>query len=191
MTMHGVFHLKSSTARLYTSRKEGGRGLHSVENVAHQEEQSLKSYVSRKAKSDSLMAECKRLIAIWKEADEVAAWCKKPLHGAWHKGVSEVADMARTYQRLKKSNIKANTEVLIMAAQEQALNTRAVAHRIYHTVQDPTCRLCKQHAETVAHITSGCSKLAGNEYTKKHNNVASIINRAVCAEYDLEHSKDW
>ena len=44
-----------------------------------------------------------------------------------------------------------------MAAQEQALNTRAVAHEIYHTVQDPKCRLCKQHAETVAHIISGCS----------------------------------
>ena len=78
-----------------------------------------------------------------------------------------------------------------MAAQEQALNTRAVAHGIYHTVQDSTCRLCKQHAETVSHITSGYSKLAGTEYAKKHNNVASIINMAVCAEYDLEHSKDW
>ena len=31
MTMHGVFHPKSSTARLYISRKEGGRGLHSIE----------------------------------------------------------------------------------------------------------------------------------------------------------------
>ena len=58
MTMHGVFHPKLSTARLYTSRKEGGRGLHSIENVVHQEEQSLKSYVSRKAESDPLMAEC-------------------------------------------------------------------------------------------------------------------------------------
>ena len=43
----------------------------------------------------------------------------------------------------------------------------------------------------MAHITSGCSKLAGTEYTKRHNNMASIIYRAICAEYDLEHSKDW
>ena len=74
MTMHGVFHPKSSTARLYTSRKEEGRGLHSIENAVRQEEQSLKSYVSRKAESDPLMAECKRLIATWKEPDEAAAW---------------------------------------------------------------------------------------------------------------------
>ena len=37
----------------------------------------------------------------------------------------------------QKSNIRANTQVLIMAAQEQALNTRAVAHEIYYIVQDP------------------------------------------------------
>ena len=66
MTMHDVFQPKSSTARLYTSRKKGGRGLHSFENVVHQEEQSLKSYVSRKTESDPLIAECKRLIATWK-----------------------------------------------------------------------------------------------------------------------------
>ena len=61
MTMHGVFHPKSSTARLYTSRKKGGRGLHSIKNVVHQKEQSMKTYVSRKAESDPMMAECKRL----------------------------------------------------------------------------------------------------------------------------------
>ena len=82
------------------------------------------------------MAECNRLIAIWKEPGEAAAWYEKPLHGAWHKGVSEVADMTHTYQWLNKSNIKANTEALIMAAQKWALNTRAVAHEIYHTVQN-------------------------------------------------------
>ena len=136
------------------------------------------------------MAEFKPLIATWKEPDKTAAWYEKPLHGAWHKGVSEVADMARTYQWLNKSNIKANTEALIMAAQEQALNTRAVAHEIFHTVQDPRCRLCKQHTETVAHVTSSCSKLAGTEITERHNSVASIVYRAKCAEFNLEHSKD-
>ena len=67
-----------------------------------------------------------------------------------------------------------------MVAQEQALNTRAVAHQIYHIVQNPRCRNC-------AHIIIGCSKLVGTEY----NNVASIIHRAICTEYNLEHSKDW
>ena len=181
MTIHNVFRLKSSTARLYTSRKEGGRSLHSIENVVRQEEQSLKSYVNKKAESDPLMAECKRLIATKKDPDETSAWYQKPLHGAWHKGVSEVADMVRTYLWLNKSNIRANTQALIMAAQEQALNARTVEHKIYHTVQDSRCSLCNQHAETVGHITSGCSKLAGTKYTERHNSVASIVYRAICA----------
>ena len=67
--------------------------------------------------------------------------------------VSEVADMACTYQWLNKSNTRANTEALIMAAQEQALNTRAVAHEIYHTVQDPRCRLWK-NIQKPWHISS-------------------------------------
>ena len=61
---------------------------------------------------------------------------------AWRKGVSEVADMTRTSQWLNKSDIKANTKALIMAAQEQALKTRAVAHCArfqMHIVQE-TCR---------------------------------------------------
>ena len=78
-----------------------------------------------------------------------------------------------------------------MAAQEQALNNRAVAHEISHTAQYPRCRFCKQHAETVAHITNGCSKLAGTECTERHNNVVSIVYRTICAEYNLEHTKDW
>ena len=191
LTTHGMFHPKSSTARLYISRKDGGKGLHSIEKIVRQEEQSLKSYVCWKAEHDTLMEECKRLITTWREPEEAAAWYEKPLHGAWHKAVSEIADMSMTYQWLDKTNIRANTEALIMAAQEQALNTRAIACDIYHTVTDPTCRMCKQHRETVAHIISGCSKLAGTEYTQRHNHVASVVHRAICAEYDLQHNKDW
>ena len=94
--------------------------------------------------------------------------------------MSEVVDMTRTYQWLNKSNIRVNTEALNMAAQEQALNTGAVSHEIYHTVQDPKCRLCKQHAETVAHIISGCSKLAGTDYTKRQQCGLKSIQDHMC-----------
>ena len=105
--------------------------------------------------------------------------------------MSEVADMARTYQWLNKSSIRANTEALIITSQEQALNTRTVTQKIYHTVQDSRCRLCKQHVKTVALVSSGCSKLAGFKYTERHNNVASIVYRAIHAEYNLAHSEEW
>ena len=78
-----------------------------------------------------------------------------------------------------------------MTAQEQSFNNKAVAYQIYHTVQNPRCRLCKQHADTVAQIISGCNKLAGTKYTLKHSNVATIVYRAICAEYNFKHSEDW
>ena len=43
----------------------------------------------------------------------------------------------------------------------------------------------------MAHIISDCCKLAGTEYTKRHNNVASIVYRAIWAEYNLEYSNEW
>ena len=76
--MHGLFHPKSNTARVYISSKEGGRGLHSIGNVVLKEEQRLNSYDNRKTESDPLMAERKHL-AVRKEPDEAAAWYEKAL----------------------------------------------------------------------------------------------------------------
>ena len=88
----------------YTPAEKKEEGVcTAIENIVRQEEQSLKSYVSRRAESYPLMAECKCLIAIWKDPDEAAALYEKPLHGAWQKGVSEVAEMTRTYQWLNKT----------------------------------------------------------------------------------------
>ena len=105
--------------------------------------------------------------------------------------MTQVAGMEKTYQWLNKSNLSANTEAMIMAAQEQALNTRAIAHKVYRTRDNPRCRLCNSHDETVAHLVSGCSKLAGTAYTERHNHVASTVYRAICSEYDLEHPNNW
>ena len=94
--------------------------------------------------------------------------------------------MARTYQWLNKSNIRANTIALIMAVQEQAFNTRSIT-----AVQDLKCRWWKQPANTVAYIISGWSKLTETECTEKHENVASIVYWALCAEDILEGIDNW
>ena len=41
MTMHGAFHIKSDTDRLYLKRKDGGRGLISVTDCVRMEEENL------------------------------------------------------------------------------------------------------------------------------------------------------
>ena len=46
MTIYGALHLKSDVDRLYVKRKEGGRGLMSVERCVKEEENSLGYYVA-------------------------------------------------------------------------------------------------------------------------------------------------
>ncbi|TWW53461.1 uncharacterized protein LOC130519722 [Takifugu flavidus] len=70
-----------------------------------------------------------------------------------------------------------------MAAQEQALSTRAIEARVYQTRQDPRCG---DAPETVQHITAGCKMLAGKAYMERHNQVAGIVYRNICTEYGLE-----
>ena len=114
------------------------------------------------------------------KADKAEAWYEKPLHGAWHKGVSKVIDMTRIYQCLNKRNIRANTDSLIMAAQKQTFNTRAVAHKI------------SQHcARSQMKVVQETCRDRGTKYTEKHNSVTSIVCRPICAECNLEHSKNW
>ena len=44
--MYGALHLKSDVDRLYIKRKEGGRGLISVEHCVKEEQNSLGFYVA-------------------------------------------------------------------------------------------------------------------------------------------------
>ena len=47
MTMYRELHLRDSTDRLYLTRKEGGRGLISIEDCVDIAELSLKEYVMK------------------------------------------------------------------------------------------------------------------------------------------------
>ncbi|TWW73493.1 hypothetical protein D4764_15G0008870 [Takifugu flavidus] len=92
----------------------------------------------------------------------------------------------KTYQWLAKAGLKDSTEALLMAPQEQALSTKAIEARVYHTTEDPGCRLCGDAPETVQHITAGCKMFAGKAYMERHNQVAGIVYRNICTEYGLE-----
>lgn len=143
--------------------------------------------MEKMAPNDELLNECLRQQKPNKEeGPEEPSWKDKPLHGMYHRQIEEVADIEKTYQWLEKAGLKDSTEALIMAAQEQALNTRSIEAGVYHTRQDPRCRLCKEAPETVQHITAGCKMLAGKAYLERHNQVAGIVYRNICTEYGLE-----
>jgi len=55
------------------------------------------------------------------------------------------------------------------------------------------CRLCncKDREETVAHLTSECSKLAQLEYKNRRDKIAGIVHWSPCEKYGLPRSEQW
>ena len=51
-------------------------------------------------------------------------------------------DRATTHQSLSSSSLKEETEVFILAAQDQSIFTRAYQSRILNNGDDTDCRLC-------------------------------------------------
>ena len=94
------------------------------------------------------------------------AWLvsKDPREASWQ-------DTTNTIKWLS-INLKGETEGLLVAAQDQAINTRNYQKVICGQQVESKCRMCSQHEETVDHIVSGCEVLAKTEYISRHNEAA-------------------
>ena len=42
-------------------------------------------------------------------------------------------------------------------------------------IEDDKCRLCGEYRKTIQHLLSGCKKLAGSKYVKRHNNTLKVL----------------
>ena len=61
-----------------------------------------------------------------------------------------------------------------MAAQDQATSTNYFKNKILKEEIESKCRLCKQHEETIDHLTSGYPILTKIEYLMRHDKVLHI-----------------
>ena len=61
-----------------------------------------------------------------------------------------------TFLWLSKDDIKAEIENEIVAAQDQALQTKYYATKLFSTETDSKCRLCQKFYETIDHTISAC-----------------------------------
>jgi hypothetical protein len=74
-----------------------------------------------------------------------------------------------------RGDLKGETESEIIAAQDQALQTKYLATKILQTERDNKCRLCKQFDETVEHIISACPVLAKEQCMKRRDRVCAVL----------------
>ena len=198
LTMFGAYHMKSSVARLYMKRKDGGRGLISVRDCIREEELGLSGYVRA---SDEWMlkvvAECfddgetKEEYKQRIERERVDDFKGKRLHGKFMRDVRDVAD-DRSWQWVRAGYLSKSTEGFVFAAQEQALRTRFFRSEIEKEKDvDPKCRVCGKEVESVGHLASGCSGLAQREYKRRHDRMGLRVYWELCRKYGLDCADSW
>ena len=95
-------------------------------------------------------------------------------------------DLHDTHQWLRSARLKVEVDRFAVAAQDQSLFTRNFRANILHNVADPRCRLCKISTKTTDHLISGCTVLAPDEYTNRHNRVGQYIHWKICNHYNIE-----
>jgi hypothetical protein len=104
-------------------------------------------------------------------------WKNKVMHGQDTRNMDrQLISEEDTFLWLSKGDLKAETESEIVAAQDQALNTKYYPTKILNTETDSKCRLCQQHDEKINHIISACPILAKEQYLKRHDKVSAQIH---------------
>ena len=160
---------RSDIDRFYVPRKKGGGGLRSLEDLVLIEKTSLAEYANNSQEptlqklkwegivQDSASTKQKKEEI---EKDREDKWKKKTLHGKWPETLNKVS--SETSRWLQTAQLKPPTEALIMAAQDQAINTSWYSHHILKSSPSDKCRLCNEHPETIEHITKGCPNISTN-----------------------------
>ena len=119
-------------------------------------------------------------------------WESKAMHGQYPSRIKEAdVDFKQTNDWLKGTGLKAETEGLIIAAQDQSLATRLYHHRIIKDGTNPLCRLCNKYDESIDHILAGCPELAKTEYIKRHNNAAAYMHWKILQYYNIKTADKW
>ncbi|MEM7375718.1 MAG: reverse transcriptase family protein [Bacteroidota bacterium] len=199
LAMNGAFHRSSSVGRLYIGRKEGGRGLISVQDCVRQEELGLEEYVL--GVGEPMMEviagdldyskESKAHYKQRRDEERKEDLANKPLHGKFFREMDSQAT-GRSIQWVIGGFLAKSTEAFVFAAQEQALKTRLAESKWDADSNiSPLCRVCGEEAESVWHLTSGCKVLAQREYRRRHDRMGLRVYWELCRKYGLKSAVRW
>ena len=130
MTMHKTLHPRDDVERLYVSRKEGGRGLLSIENSVDASIR-LEDYIEKHegglitaTGNDTDNTMDKRTTMTWKQK-----WEEKQLYGRFKRIINNISH-EKTWTWLRKGNFKRETESLLIVAQNNVVRTNHIKARI-------------------------------------------------------------
>ena len=156
MTMHKALHPRDDVDRLYVSRKEGGRGLASIEDTVDASIQRLEDYIEKHERGliTTIRNDTENMIDKRVTTTRKQKWEGKQLHGRFKRLIN--ISHQKTWTWLRKRNLKRETESLQIVAQDNAIRTNHIKVRIDKTQQNSKCRQCGDRDKTI----NQCSKLA-------------------------------
>ena len=120
------------------------------------------------------------------ESKKMSKIASKPLHGKFFKHLEGAhINKELSVKWFTNGRLKGETESLLVAAQDQALNTRYHQRHILGQSVKSVCRWCLKAEEHISHIVAGCEVLAPVEYLHRHNKVAGYIHWRICKNLNL------
>jgi len=116
----------------------------------------------------------------------------KRIQGQLPRNLDEkLVDIEQSYRCLKSGVIKGETASAIVAAQDQGISKNYFKNKILKEDIESKCRLCKQHEETIDHLTSGCPILAKNEYLMRRDKVCTHLHYSIFKALGIEITDKW
>ena len=174
-------------------RKEGGRGLISIEDCVELAIRRLEVYVHESAerliqaargnKMDGL--EAASVLKRSKKEKRLEDWEKKVLHDQYLRQTKEVR-IDQCWAWIQNGNLEREAESCIVAAQNQSIRTNLVKAKIDKSQRDSLCRVCRKVDESIDHIISGCSKLVQKEYKRRHDSLGKIVHWKLARKCNFE-----
>ena len=159
MTTQKALHPRDDVHRLYVSRKQGGRGLASIEDTVDASIQRLEDYIEKHERGLITTIRIDTDITINERITTRKKKGKgKQLYGCFKRLINNISHQ-KTWTWLRKGNLKRETESLLISAQDNAIRTNLIKARIDKTQQNIKCRLCGDRDDTINHIISECNPL--------------------------------
>ena len=159
LTMHKALHPIDVVDRLYVSRKDGGRGLTSIEDSVDASIQRPEDYIEKHERGmiRTIRNDTNNTIDDRMTTTRKQKWEKEQLYGRFKRLINNISHQKSW---LRKGNLKRETVSLLIAAQDNAIRTNHIKTRIDKMQQNSKRRLCGDRDETTYHIISECCKLA-------------------------------
>ena len=112
--------------------------------------------------------------------------CQKKIHGVFFKQYLEPnRDTLGSHIWLSDGRLRAETEALIIAAQDGVIHTRSYQVRVLKLDVPQVCRVCHGSPETVGHVLSSCEPLSWTLYKQRHDRVLYQLMLMLCKKHSI------